>query len=101
MGPFDLVVTSVLSRTRETAVAMGFAVDHELVTTSADPAMYAELQDEPWYAEPEPWDGLSKILASGGPFEMHAGPLLGCCEGMRMRFEGEPARFLEPEILRV
>lgn len=29
MGPFDLVVTSALPRARETAIAMGFAVDRE------------------------------------------------------------------------
>ena len=39
LGPFALVVTSVLPRTRETAIAMGFAVDYELVMLPSDTAV--------------------------------------------------------------
>jgi broad specificity phosphatase PhoE len=35
-GPYREVVTSVLPRTRETAIAMGFAVDREIVTDLTD-----------------------------------------------------------------
>lgn len=31
MGPFATVLTSVVPRARETTIAMGFSVDHELV----------------------------------------------------------------------
>src|SRR6266581_2060501 len=36
MGPFACVATSVVPRARETAIAMGFAVDYELVTLTFD-----------------------------------------------------------------
>ena len=36
MGPFAVVATSVVPRARETALAMGFAVDQEVVTLSSD-----------------------------------------------------------------
>jgi hypothetical protein len=43
-GPFARVVTSVVPRARETAIAMGFAVDLELVTMATDEAVYAEFR---------------------------------------------------------
>src|SRR5206468_2537395 len=42
IGPFARVVTSVVPRARETAIAMGFAVDEEIVTLASDEDMYAE-----------------------------------------------------------
>lgn len=45
LGPFAYVVTSVVPRARETAIAMGFAVDQEIVTAAADEGVYAEMED--------------------------------------------------------
>ena len=42
MGPFARVATSVVPRARETAIAMGFAVDYEIVTLISEEAMAAE-----------------------------------------------------------
>lgn len=40
-GPYAQVVSSVLPRARETAIAMGFAVDQFVVTQLADEELYA------------------------------------------------------------
>jgi broad specificity phosphatase PhoE len=48
MGPFARVVATVSPRARETAVAMGFAVDFELVTLAMDPEIYADVRNSPF-----------------------------------------------------
>lgn len=52
MGPFAQVVTSVVPRARETAIAMGFAVDYEIVTLASDEELYAELETTRWWDTP-------------------------------------------------
>lgn len=145
MGPFDLVVASVVPRARETAIAMGFAVDEEIVTLSADPAFWDEAQEQPWYREHDPWTALAATVAVPGAYHQYAhsiaalwrdyltprpegrvlvighsgeieaglvasfphenhstwGPMLRPCEGARLLFEGEPARFQRLEWLRL
>lgn len=66
LGPFARVVTTVVPRTRETAVAMGFAVDHELVSLVSDDALYAEAERTRWWAADQPFVALSDILAEHG-----------------------------------
>lgn len=44
LGPFTLVATSVSPRARETAVAMGFAVDQEIVPLLSDAAACKEIE---------------------------------------------------------
>jgi len=51
-------VTSVVPRARETAIAMGFAVDHEIVSMATDESVYAELEANRWGTQPSrsrPW----------------------------------------------
>jgi broad specificity phosphatase PhoE len=49
MGPFARVVATVSPRARETAIAMGFAVDFELVTLALDPEIYADVRNSPFW----------------------------------------------------
>jgi broad specificity phosphatase PhoE len=72
MGPFACVVTSVVPRARETAVAMGFAVDHELVTLASDPEIYSEAAAVEWTDHPNKFAGLSSIVAAGGAYANYA-----------------------------
>lgn len=72
-GPFVKVVTSVVPRARETAIAMGFAVDHELVTLSSDPVLYDDAARSPWWEDREtPFVGLAKALDPPGPYRQYA-----------------------------
>lgn len=76
MGPFAHVATSVLPRTRETALAMGFAVDQELVTFEPNDEMYAELEVNQWWEQPQPFVALAGLLAQKGPTWRYAHALL-------------------------
>ena len=147
MGPFAVVATSVVPRARETAIARGFAVDHELVMGPAtDPELYTELETVRWWTSDRPFAALAAVVGNGGPNHRyahalaaawrdlmtplqgnqsalvvgHSGDLemglvaclpyadhaswggeFGCCEGARLTFEGEPARFCAVEFLRL
>ena len=67
MGLFARVVTSVVPRSRETAIAMGFAVDYELVTLSQDASAFREHQESRWWESDEPFAALAELVARGGP----------------------------------
>jgi broad specificity phosphatase PhoE len=66
MGPFDRVVTSVVPRARETAIAMGFAVDYELVTLTFDEDVYAETAASRWWEAAQPFVALAAGMAAKG-----------------------------------
>jgi broad specificity phosphatase PhoE len=145
MGPFAYVVTSVVPRARETAIAMGFAVDQEIVTLASDEGVYAEAQASRWWESSQPLAALAKVVAAKGPTWRYASALValwrdiltglpdgaaglviahsgeleialvacfpnadhatwgapfGHCEGARLGFDGEPARFTKVELLR-
>jgi broad specificity phosphatase PhoE len=145
MGPFAYVVTSVAPRARETAIAMGFAVDQEIVTLASDEEMYAEVEASRWWESALPFASLAQVIVAQGatwryahalialwrdiltplpdgaavllvahsgdleiplvacfPHADHGawGPPFGPCEGARLVFDGEPARFTQVEILR-
>ena len=72
IGPFDLVVTSVSPRARETAIAMGFAVDHELITLTHDDALYAELEASGYAQSADPFTHLAAVCARQGPTRLYA-----------------------------
>ena len=72
IGPFARVVTSVVPRARETAIAMGFAVDYEIITMSADPAVYDEAQALRWWEAAQPFEALAELALGGGPFGLYA-----------------------------
>jgi broad specificity phosphatase PhoE len=69
MGPFVKVVTSVVPRARETAIAMGFAVDHELVTLTADPGVY---DDAARLGGAFTFTTFAKVLSEPGPWRDYA-----------------------------
>ncbi len=97
MGPFAYVATSVSPRARETAIAMGFAVDQEIVTLASEEAIYDETGSRMWWQALQPFVALAEVVATnhaawGAPF--------GYCEGARLIFAGEPARFTAVELLR-
>ena len=66
MGPFAQVVTSVVPRARETAIAMGFAVDYELVMNAPDEAMYAEIGASRWWEAQDPFSALAQVIDKKG-----------------------------------
>ena len=66
LGPFAEVVTSVVPRARETAIAMGFAVDYELVTMTAYEDVFMELERSQWWKEPEPFPALARLMDARG-----------------------------------
>jgi broad specificity phosphatase PhoE len=66
LGPFAQVVASVAPRARETAIAMGFAVDYELVALAADEDAYAEIAVARWWDSPRPFAAIAEVLARQG-----------------------------------
>ena len=76
MGPFAYVVTSVVPRARETAIAMGFAVDQEIVTAAADEGVYAKMEDSQWWAAAQPFVALASLVARQGATWRYAHALL-------------------------
>ncbi len=66
MGPFAVVVTSVVPRARETAIAMGFAVDRELVPLLSGEDVYAEMEASCWWTKPQPLAALDTLVKSRG-----------------------------------
>jgi broad specificity phosphatase PhoE len=76
MGPFARVVTSVVPRARETAIAMGFAVDHEIVSMATDESVYAELEANRWGDAAQPFAALAELVAARGATWLYAQRLL-------------------------
>jgi broad specificity phosphatase PhoE len=66
LGPFAQVVTSVVPRARETAIAMGFAVDYELVTLITDDDLYAEMERSRWWEADYPFAALARLMVTNG-----------------------------------
>jgi broad specificity phosphatase PhoE len=66
LGPFAQVVTSVVPRARETAIAMGFAVDYELVTLVSEEELYAEANLSRWWEAAFPFSALGELIAAKG-----------------------------------
>ena len=71
LGPFVRVVTSVVPRARETAIALGFAVDHELVTLVGDP-VYEELAAVPAADPAHPFVAIARQIRAGGAYMRYA-----------------------------
>jgi broad specificity phosphatase PhoE len=67
MGPFDRVLTSQVPRTLETALAMGFAVDDQLVALGEiSPAAYAEIGHHERWGWEQPFVRFAELVAQGG-----------------------------------
>src|SRR5690349_19563621 len=76
LGPFARVVTSVVPRARETAIAMGFAVDEEIVTLASDEEMYAEAEASRWWEAAQPLAALANLVAARGATWRYAHALI-------------------------
>lgn len=72
IGPFACVATSVVPRARETAIAMGFAVDYELVTLASEGLVYQEAEDSEWWRAEHPFVALAAVIAEGGGYYRYA-----------------------------
>lgn len=67
MGPFDRVVTSRITRTLETAVAMGFAVDDQwAVLGEIEPDVWAEVGHHERWGWDEPFTAFARLVEKGG-----------------------------------
>jgi broad specificity phosphatase PhoE len=68
IGPFDLVFTSMIPRTLETAIAMGFAVDEQLEVLGDIPQdVWDEIGHQERWEWPQPFVTFAQFLARGGP----------------------------------
>ena len=66
-GSFDLVLTSAVPRTLETAIAMGFAVDEQLAVLGDIPAdVFEELGHHERWAWEAPFVRFAEIVGRGG-----------------------------------
>jgi broad specificity phosphatase PhoE len=66
-GPFDLVLTSTVPRTLETAIALGFAVDEQLAVLGDLPAdVLAEIGHSARWTWSAPFARFAAIVGSGG-----------------------------------
>lgn len=72
MGPFTVVATSVVPRARETALAMGFAVDRELVTLASDPDIYAASDASQWWDADRPFAALATVIQAEDAYYRYA-----------------------------
>ncbi len=71
LATFDRVFTSVLPRARETAIAMGYAVDSELMTL-AGAEVYEELQGFDWGDPDNPFPRIASLISNGGDYAVYA-----------------------------
>lgn len=72
MGPYELVAATVSPRSRETAIAMGFAVDHELVTLTAGEGVYTATEESRWWQAERPFAELAKVIAGEQDYHHYA-----------------------------
>lgn len=76
LGPFACIVTSVVPRARETALAMGFAVDYEIVSAPDDEPIFAELARSRWWEASHPFVAAADIIVKEGAVWRYAQKLL-------------------------
>jgi broad specificity phosphatase PhoE len=68
LGPFDRVVTSHITRTLETAVAMGFAVDDQwAVLGEIPPDVLEEIGHHERWSWSDPFVAIARLIQQGGP----------------------------------
>src|SRR5690349_11487808 len=67
LGPFDRVVTSQITRTLETAIALGFAVDEQLADLGLiDAEVWAEIGHHERWGWAEPFATFARLVRRGG-----------------------------------
>jgi len=94
LGPFAKVVTSVVPRARETAIAMGFAVDYDIVTLVSEDAFYEEAEQTLWWQDPQPFASLASIIARKGATWRYAHGLLAMWRDILMPLPDDSAALL-------
>ena len=57
---------------RATAIAIGFAVDLELVALAWDEDVYREGEESRWWAAPHPFAALAEVIARRGAYSRYA-----------------------------
>ena len=73
LGMFERVVTTVSPRSRETAIAMGFAVDYELVTLRmGNSSVYDEVCAFVWDSVSSPFVGAAQLISNNGSYTLYA-----------------------------
>ncbi len=76
LGPFDLVLTSEVPRTLETAIAMGFAVDRQFsIPEDIRTPVIAVLGHHERWSWHEPWVRFAELIHQGGPVATFGGEL--------------------------
>jgi len=91
LGPFVAVVTSVVPRARETAIAMGFAVDHEIVTLGSDPGLYEQASTVDWGASTRPFAELGRLIAEDGAYNVYAHSIAALWRDLLTPLHGDDA----------
>ncbi|HEX3916089.1 MAG TPA: hypothetical protein VHW60_02040 [Caulobacteraceae bacterium] len=76
LGPFAHVAASVVPRSRETAIAMGFAVDEEIVPLLTGEDVHAEIEASQWGTAARPMSALAELLEGRGAAWRYASALL-------------------------
>lgn len=72
MGPYAVVATSVSPRARETAIAMGFAVDQELVTLTPEDELYTAAEESRWWEAELPFVALAGVIEKAPAYHRYA-----------------------------
>lgn len=91
MGSFAVVATSVVPRARETALAMGFAVDHELVTLATDPDIYAASEASEWWLADHPFTALAAVIKTSAAYHRYAHSMAALWRDLLTPLSGEDA----------
>ncbi|HXQ13895.1 MAG TPA: hypothetical protein VN814_04645 [Caulobacteraceae bacterium] len=92
IGPFRWVATSTYPRARETAIAMGFAVDQDLVPLLTDEAAIAEYEASRWSEDAHPLAAMGQLVRSGGAASRYGSAVVGLWRDMMMPLQdGESA----------
>jgi len=71
LARFDYVATSTAPRARETAIAMGFAVDQELMPLIGGGAVIDEMEASRWWEAPVPLAALAELVRGDGPIALY------------------------------
>ena len=84
-GPFEIVATSVSPCARETALAMCFAVDEELIPVVSEDAPFAEMEANRWDRAPQPFVALAEIARAACPSHAFGVALVTLWRDLAMR----------------
>jgi len=84
IGPFAWVAASTYPRARETAIAMGFAIDQDLVPLLSDEAAVAEYEASRWWEDPQPLAAMGRLVRTEGAAYRYGSGVVGLWRDMLM-----------------